>query len=182
MCKNIKSKEFQTFLNKFALSAKVKTSDTTVTTLTIWGFGSLVDEAMEYIKHGGAALLSSSRHSHYDVTEPAVILDTSSEVVQPIIFKEKEMGFYYLALENEFNRYLLQTYNVAAIKAEVDFSLTTKKNFPPVKVLIKLLEMQLSKLTGLLVGGIDRGARICAGSQNIHRPHGEERSVQSLLP
>jgi hypothetical protein len=129
--KVVKSREWSAFLHHFALFTKIKDSNATTLTISVWGFGSMVDEARKSLADGEHADLGGPL---LDLKSSAAILQSSSEVSQVIVFKEKEMGFYYLAFENEVNLFLKETYGAVARKVDVDFTLVTKKNFPPVKV------------------------------------------------
>ena len=126
--KSLRSKQWTEFLRKFCLSGKLKSSDHT-SIVHVWGFGDFVDQAQIALSteaHGGVLLAEAYNNP--------ILISSTSEESYVVVFKEKEMGFYYLAFEPEINQYLKDQYHVDARKVEVDFSSTNKRNFPPVKL------------------------------------------------
>ena len=126
--KSLKNRHWTEFFRKYCLTAKIKTSDHS-SIIHVWGFGNYVDEAKQALgsdEHGGIIFAEP-------VKNPIQISSTSEESCV-FIFKEKEMGFYYLAFESEIDQYLKDRFHVEAHKVDVDFSTANKRNFPPVRL------------------------------------------------
>lgn len=126
--RSLRNRQWTDFLRNYCLSAKIKSSDDS-SIIHVWGFGNYVDEAKQSLaneEHGGITFAEAVKNP--------LLINSSSEESYVIVFKEKEMGFYYLAFEPEIDQYLRDRFHVDAHKVEVDFSAASKRNFPPVKM------------------------------------------------
>lgn len=132
--KYFKSHEWSQFLSSFALSARVKSSGGFSTKISVWGFGALVEKARQQLLVSFSSADKEPLASKHMSESRRGAMGVASDHSTTLTFKEKEVGFYFLAFETEIESFLLRTYNVVVERVEQEPQTSSKKVFPPLRV------------------------------------------------